>query len=145
MAFLVCLGVWSSGTANAWNNWIVGALIICILAAIRLGSPPFMSWVSWINCALGVWTFASPWIYGYTGNTDRFANSLVVGVIVFVFAICSATALPRMAHQGRTGRDVTSHMKCLRLAYTERITISSDTSRLRTFMRLIKRLHVMDS
>ena len=88
-----------SGTANAWNNWIVGALII-ILAAIRLESSPFMSWVSWINCALGVWTFASPWIYGYTGNTDRFANSLVVGVIVFVFAICSATALPRMAHPG---------------------------------------------
>ncbi len=80
---------------NAWNNWIVGALIV-IFAIIRLASPPLMSWVSWINCALGMWTFASPWVYGYTGNTGRFANSLIVGVIVFFLAIASAKALPRM-------------------------------------------------
>ena len=52
---------------NVWNNWITGALLI-IFAGIRLASPPMMSWLSWLNCALGVWTFCSPWIYGYSGE-----------------------------------------------------------------------------
>jgi len=84
---------------NAWNNWIVGALIV-ILAAIRLSDPIRTNWASWINCALGIWTFASPWIYGYNGSTDRSANSMVVGVIVFVLAIISATAMPHITGTG---------------------------------------------
>jgi hypothetical protein len=77
---------------NAWNSWIVGAIIV-IVAAIRLSTSPMISWVAWINCFLGIWTFASPWIYGYTGNSGRFVNSLIVGIIVFIAAVRSATAL----------------------------------------------------
>lgn len=77
-----------SGHINAWNSWIIGC-IIAILAGVRL-SAPVQSWVSWINCVLGIWTFFSPWIFGYTGDTGRFVNNLVVGVIVFVLAIASA-------------------------------------------------------
>ena len=84
---------------NAWNNWIVGALIV-ILAAIRLSDPMKTAWASWINCALGIWTFASPWIYRYSGDTGRSINSMVVGVIVFVLAIISAAALPRLTGTG---------------------------------------------
>jgi len=89
-----------SPSPDAWNSWIVGGLII-ILAIIRLASPPMLSWVAWVNCPLGVWTFASPWIYGYTGSTGRFVNSLVVGIIVFIAAIRSATtmAIPRTGPQ----------------------------------------------
>lgn len=75
---------------NAWNGWIIGFLI-ALFAAVRLGSP-MQSWLSWINCALGVWTFFTPWIYGFTGDTPRFVNSLVVGVIVFVLGLLSAKA-----------------------------------------------------
>jgi uncharacterized membrane protein len=81
---------------NAWNSWIVGAAIF-IIGVIRLASPPMGSWVSWVNCALGIWTFFSPWIYGYSGYTGRFVNSLCVGIIVFICAIMSATASPRIA------------------------------------------------
>jgi hypothetical protein len=69
---------------NAWNNWVVGALIV-ILAAVRLANLTARG-ASVVNLFLGAWTFASPWIYGYTGNTGRFINSLCVGVIVFVLA-----------------------------------------------------------
>ena len=74
---------------GAWNGWIVGA-VIAILAAIGLGSAAAMPSVSWINCLLGIWTFISPWIYGYTGERGRFINSLCVGVIVFVTALRDA-------------------------------------------------------
>jgi hypothetical protein len=80
---------------NAWNNWIVGAIIV-ILAATRMGASDMMhtQWMSWINCLLGIWAFVSPWVYQYTGMTDRFVNSLCIGVILFIAAICSAMVSP---------------------------------------------------
>ena len=68
---------------NAWNSWIVGA-VIATLAATRMGNPFAARGASIINMLLGIWTFASPWIFGYTGDTGRFVNSLCVGAIVFI-------------------------------------------------------------
>jgi hypothetical protein len=79
---------------DAWNSWIVGA-IIAIFAAIQLGNQTGIRFLSWINCFLGIWVFCSPWVYGYVGNTGRFINSLCVGVVVFVLALRAATAVPR--------------------------------------------------
>jgi len=78
---------------NAWNSWIVGA-VIAILAASRLANPS-VAWMSWLNCLLGIWAFVSPWVYGYTDNTGRFINSLCVGVVVFIMAI---TSMNRTVH-----------------------------------------------
>lgn len=78
---------------NAWNSWFVGAVMV-IFAAIRMGQPIGTAAVSWLNAILGIWAFLSPWIYGYTGNTGRFINSLCVGVVVFVAALVSANAMP---------------------------------------------------
>jgi hypothetical protein len=86
---------WVYGAAaspNAWNSWIVGALIF-IFAATRLNRPRLAS-VSWLNVILGIWAFISPWIYGYAGNAGRLMNSLCVGAIVFVAALVSANAMP---------------------------------------------------
>jgi len=79
---------------DAWNSWIVGAAI-AILAAIRLNNTAGLPIFSWINVLLGAWTFASPWIYAYTGNTGRFVNSLCVGVVVFVLALAAFSSRPR--------------------------------------------------
>jgi hypothetical protein len=54
-------------------------------------APAYSTVLSWCNLILGIWTFFSPWIYGYAStNTGRFINSLCVGVIVVVFCIASA-------------------------------------------------------
>lgn len=82
---------------DAWNGWIVGA-VIAILAGIWLGSSVPMPSLSWINCLLGIWTFISPWVYGYTTDRGRFINSLCVGVIVFVSALRSATTTSHAQH-----------------------------------------------
>lgn len=68
----------------AWNNWIIGALIV-VFAAIRLLSP-IMRGASVVNLLLGALTIASPWIYGFTGDTGRFVNTLCVGVVVIVLS-----------------------------------------------------------
>lgn len=85
--------VYQSGV-DAWNNWIVGALII-LFAAIRLSSPVGTRGLSIANLILGAWTFASPWIYGYTGFTGRFINSLCVGVIVFILGVYGSSVIFR--------------------------------------------------
>ena len=88
---------------QAWNSWVVG-FVIAVLAAIRIGSPSEDSaWLSWLNCLLGIWTFASPWVYNYTGDNHRFVNSICVGVIVFIVAIRSATASPHTGSPLHTG------------------------------------------
>jgi hypothetical protein len=79
---------------NAWNSWIIGAVIF-ILGCIRVARPAYSVALSWWNMVLGIWAFCSPWIYGYTGNTGRFINSLCVGVVVFVLSIVSARLASR--------------------------------------------------
>jgi hypothetical protein len=87
---------------NAWNAWIVGAAMF-LCGVIRVSQPAYSSALSWCNMVLGIWAFFSPWIYGYTGNTGRFINSLCVGVIVFVFSIISvrmsASRIPDTMHR----------------------------------------------
>jgi hypothetical protein len=98
----ICLlaGVWlfvspwvygAAASGNAWNNWIVGGLMV-LIGIVRLARPAYSSAISWFNTILGIWTFFSPWIYGYSGDTGRLINSLCVGFIVFVFSIAAATS-----------------------------------------------------
>lgn len=83
------------GNASAWNSWIVGALIF-VFATIRRHRPAATGF-SWMNSILGVWIFASPWVYGYTGDPGRCTNSLIVGLIVFCAALAGANS-ERMSH-----------------------------------------------
>lgn len=88
-------------TGNAWNSWMVGALVF-ILAATRLSYPQTTVGLSWFNSLLAIWIFCSPWIYGYTFNQGRFVNSLCVGVVLFICAIASAVSTPHIQHPAMT-------------------------------------------
>ena len=46
-------------TGNAWNSWIVGALMI-LFGAIRVARPAYSVGFSWGNTVLGIWAFFSP-------------------------------------------------------------------------------------
>lgn len=99
--YFISAWVYSGATnANAWNSWIVGGFII-LFSCFRIARPAYSNNLGWVNLFLGVWAFFSPWIYGYTGQTDKMINSLCVGVIVFVLSIVSArvsahsSAVPR--------------------------------------------------
>jgi len=81
---------------GSWNNWIIGA-VITILVIVRLSTADLKrtQWISWINCLVAIWIFVSPWIFLYRDNTDRLANSVCVGVFLFVAAMFSALAAPK--------------------------------------------------
>lgn len=87
------LGVWlfvspwvyrSYHIPNAWNSWIVGILLF-VFAAICYSNPA-AKLASTVTMLLAIWTFVSPWIFGYTADTGRFVNSLCVGVVVFILS-----------------------------------------------------------
>jgi hypothetical protein len=77
--------------AATWNRVIVG-IIIAVFAGIRLVSALTTPWLSWVNAALGVWVFFSPWIFGYAGNGGALWNSIVLGVVVVILGVWSALA-----------------------------------------------------
>lgn len=75
--------------ANAWNSWIIGA-VLAIGAAICLNaSKRNAANLSWLSVVLAVWVFFSPWIFHYNMDKDRLINSLCVGVVVFVLSMVS--------------------------------------------------------
>lgn len=86
---------WVYGTyhmANAWNAWLIGA-VLAIVAAICFGSSARnAASLNWLSVVLAVWVFFSPWIFSYTANADRFINSLCAGVVVFVLSIMASMA-----------------------------------------------------
>ncbi|HKD09466.1 MAG TPA: SPW repeat protein [Bryobacteraceae bacterium] len=88
------------GQFDAWNSWIIGALIF-IFALMRINRPAATN-LSWFNAILGVWTFISPWVYRYTGNPGRLVNSLCVGFIVFCVAIIGANSERESHHTTST-------------------------------------------
>jgi hypothetical protein len=80
---------------DAWNSWIVGA-VLAIVALIEMNSDVRTTAnLSWLSIVLSIWAFFSPWIYGYTANTGRFINSLCVGVVAFVLSVIASAMASR--------------------------------------------------
>ena len=44
-------------------------------------------WQDWINLILGLWTFASPWIFGFAAGMSTTAQAMwILGAAIIVFA-----------------------------------------------------------
>ncbi len=82
-------GYQSTG-AGAWNSVVVGALILAIglTRVVSLVGPGLAR----VNVVLGLWTIASPWIFGYAAGEPGMWNSVVVGIVVAILALWSANA-----------------------------------------------------
>lgn len=80
----------STDVANVvnWNFWIVG-LAVAIAASMALQN--LKPWEEWVNLLLGAWMFISPWALGYSGQSNLFWNSIVVG---FFIAVMSGLSIP---------------------------------------------------
>jgi hypothetical protein len=68
----------------AWNAYIMGAGIV-VFAAIAAYVP--RAWEEMINTILGVWLVLSPYVLGFATHTMTAAHTVVVGVLVTVFAV----------------------------------------------------------
>lgn len=86
----------------AWSNAVAGAAV-AILAAIRALGAYTQSWISWVNCILGVYVVFSPWLVSDARIDAAAWNTVITGVLIVVLAAWSALAThnngPR--HTGR--------------------------------------------
>lgn len=69
--------------AGMWNLYVVGAAV-AVLALVALYM--FNAWEEWVNVALGVWLFVSPWLMGFSASAALTWNAVIAGILVAVFA-----------------------------------------------------------
>src|SRR6185437_2043739 len=77
-------------TSAGWNSVAVGAVVF-IIAVNRLSSLIGAA-LARVNLVLGLWTIASPWIFGYAAGEPAMWNSVAVGIAVTILAWWSANA-----------------------------------------------------
>ena len=72
-----------------WNDIVFGA-IVAVLGLIRVSGAYRASELSWVNALIGVWLFVSAFWLDNTGRAG--GNDIVLGIIVFLLAVASASA-----------------------------------------------------
>lgn len=72
-----------------WNDIVFGA-IIAVLALARVSGAYRMPELSWINALIGAWIFVSAFWLDDSARASW--NDVILGIVVFVLAISSATA-----------------------------------------------------
>jgi hypothetical protein len=72
------------GTGDAWNTWIVSAVIF--LTAMSSLSRPGV-WQERVNLVLGAWMFISPWVLAFSNPSAGASwNQWLCGALVFILS-----------------------------------------------------------
>jgi hypothetical protein len=81
-----------------WNDVVFGAIVACFALARLLGAYS-ASWLSWLNALIGVWLIVA----GFTIDSSAAAsgNDIVLGIVVALLALGSATASEALSPAGR--------------------------------------------
>ena len=74
-----------------WNDVVFGIIVGCF-ALIRAAGAYRESWLSIANAVIGVWLFIAAFTIDASGTAA--ANDIILGVIVFLLAVGSATSTP---------------------------------------------------
>jgi hypothetical protein len=82
---------YGSLTRAVTNDVVVGILVVILgaisLVAMRSSAP------RWLNAVLGAWLILSAFILGYSGTSQALWNDIIVGVVVLVLSIWSASTM----------------------------------------------------
>lgn len=78
-----------SGADPKWNDVVFGALI-GLLAVVRISGPARGPGLSLVNALFGAWIFVAAFVID--SSSTAFWNDLILGIVVFVLAMLSASA-----------------------------------------------------
>lgn len=81
-----------------YNAVIVGGAI-ALFSAGALAKP--QAWEEVVDFVIGLWAIASPWVLGYSGLRDLTVNAVLVGLIVAVLALWTASERSHFADRWR--------------------------------------------
>ncbi len=76
---------YSNDTAALWTSLIVGGatIVVSLLEATRADRE---QWEYWAAGILGIVAVISPFMFGFGGNTNAMWTSVVVGILIAIFA-----------------------------------------------------------
>ncbi len=80
-----------AGSTGMWDAIAVGVIGL-ILAWVRYANPVGTSGLSWLVVLLGIWLFASIYLFGWVGLMRVFWDFAIVGVAYVLFGLWSATS-----------------------------------------------------
>jgi hypothetical protein len=88
------------GTGDAWNTWIVSAIIF--LTAMSALSR-LTVWQERVTLVLGAWMFISPWVFGFSGpSLGASWNQWIVGALIFLISGAAMAARRNIGTAGMT-------------------------------------------
>lgn len=71
---------WTSQTASSTSLMLVFGILLIASGVLNL-SLPGTPWLEYVQCALGVLLFVSPWMGMYTSHTGASWTSWIAGII----------------------------------------------------------------
>ena len=77
----------SGNGAAAWSAWIVGGLVL-IFALWALSDKG--TWEDWVNLAIAVIGFFTPWLFGFAGVAAAAWNMWIVTLLIAIVALWAA-------------------------------------------------------
>ncbi len=80
------LGFSDEGVIAA-NAWVFGVIVAGLALSAILA---YHRWEEWLEAAIGVWVFISPWVLGAATNPRILWSSIVVGVLLVILALWSS-------------------------------------------------------
>jgi SPW repeat len=72
----------------ATNAWVFGIIVAGLALSAILA---YQQWEEWLEAAIGVWIFASPWVLKAAGNPRIMWSSLIVGTLLVILAAWSSS------------------------------------------------------
>ena len=103
---LALLGVWlvighyilGFGVPESKANDAIIGFFIVFFALSRLIPQEDSVWASWLATALGLWSIAAPFIFGYSDESSSLMNNVIVGVLVVLLGIWTGRPSTRTTH-----------------------------------------------
>ena len=88
------------GSVAMWNIALAGLAVAFLSLACALA---FRATLEWLNLALGIWLFASPWAFDFHQSSALRLNAVASGLVISALAAWALTA-ERGSVRGLSGR-----------------------------------------
>jgi hypothetical protein len=76
---------------------VLSGLLVIVIAALSLRAPLSNHLPAWLNLAVGMWVFFSPWILHMKSETPVLVKSALTGALIMIFAIARGSTSKDLA------------------------------------------------
>jgi len=91
--------IWTPTVSKATTTLVILGIVAAVVALVSLAMPGLVA-LEWATVVIGVLTFISPWVIGFTATTGMAWTAWIVGVVLVVVGLLALPESSRV-HGGR--------------------------------------------